>query len=168
MSSDEEVDGFQSSDYEDGDSDEYQDDEFEPEAEIGAYDRVAFTGLNGNGPKTRLEKAAQEPLDKFKQSVDAIARNCRSSNKINIQDEDITKMIEFASKLDTIEHKNPSSYVLGFVVTSGGRELSDTLFNTIVKKVLPLLNSEDSVFPHDIIRYARLWQQLSKNEKSFD
>ena len=159
MSSDEEdVDGWQSSDCEGDDCEGDEDvDEFEPE--MGAFDRVGFTGLTGNAPKTRLEKAAQEPLEKFVQSVEAIARNIRNSDTI-ISEADIQTMIETASYLEHVEHKNPSAYILGFLATEGGINMKKQLYGKIIKKTLPLIDSDASVFEEDVIRYSRLWLQL--------
>lgn len=165
MSSDEDADDWKSSDCEGDDCEDADIDEFELEPEMGAYDRVAVTNLTGNAPKTRLEKAAQEPLEKFIQSVEAICLDIRNDG-INITNGDILEMIETASYLEHVEHKNPSAYILGFLATEGGKKLLQTedgkkeLYLKIIKKALPLIDSEASVFPEDVIRYSRLWLQL--------
>lgn len=161
--------GDEGDDYEDEDEDAEVDD-FIPE--MGAFDRVAFTGLTGNVPKTRLEKAAQEPLEKFQQSVEAISRDINSYNTIIIKD-DIEKMIETASYLEHVEHKNPSAYILGFLATQGGKvtendpdDKAKKLYDEIIKTVLPRIDPDASVFPEDVIRYSRLWLQLySKKQR---
>jgi hypothetical protein len=166
MSSDEDVDDWKSSDFGEDDYEDEDVDEFVPE--MGAFDRVAVTGLTGNAPKTRLEKAAQEPLEKFIQSVEAIALDNRN-DKLIITNGDIQEMIETASYLEHIEHKNPSAYILGFLATEGGKKykiengkkiILPELYDKIIKKVLPLIDSDSSVFPEDVIRYSRLWLQL--------
>ena len=158
MSSDEEdVDGWQSSDCEGDDCEDEEVDEFEPE--MGAFNRVAFTGLTGNAPKTRFEKAVQEPLEKFVQNVEAIARNINSGNVI-ITNNDIQEMIETAYYLEHVEHKNPSAYVLGFLATEGGKNMTKELYDKIIKKALPLIDSDAFVSEEDVIRYSRLWLQL--------
>ena len=165
MSSDEEdVDEWQSEDCEEDDCEDADVDEFKPE--MGAFDRVSIPGLTGNAPKTRLEKAAQEPLEKFVQSVEAIALNIDSKNKITITTNDIQEMIEKASYLQHVEHKNPSAYILGFLATKGGtqklvtEEGNKKLYEQIIEKALPLVDLDASVFPEDVIRYSRLWLQL--------
>jgi hypothetical protein len=166
MSSDED-DGWQSSDCERDDDDECEEDrDVTFEAEIDAYKRVGLPGLGGDVPKTRLEKSQQDPLEKFTQSVLAISLKIRSTDVINIEDNDIKIMIKQAAYLDTVERKNPTAYVLGFLSTKPNKlgannELTKDLFNKTVNKILPVTDSEASVFPHDIIRYARLWQNLS-------
>jgi hypothetical protein len=131
------------------------------ETEYGASERVGFTGLAGAAPKTRLERAEQDPYEKFSQSVDAISRHLRNEADIIITEDDIEKMIFKAANLDVVEHKNPSAYVLGFLATGGGSKLTDDLFHKTINKVLPHVDVDASVFPHDVIRYARLWQKLS-------
>ena len=167
MSSDEEdVDEWQSSDCE---GDDCEDDYDEPifENEMGAFDRVDFTGL-GKGPKTRLERAEQDPYEKFSQSIDSISRHLRDKSDVIITQDDIDKMTFKAAKLNVVEHKNPTAYVLGFLATGGGLKLLKAdpkikdgyLFNKIINEVLPHANKDASVFPPDVIRYARLWSKL--------
>ena len=163
-SGEEDVDGWQSSECEEDDceEEEYCD---EPifENEMGAFDRVGFTGLGGKRPKTRLERAEQDPYEKFSQSVDAISRDLREKSGVIITQTDIEKMTSKAAKLNVVEHKNPTAYVLGFLASGGGRKLlSDdkVLFDKIINKVLPHANKDGSVFHQDVIRYARLWAKL--------
>ena len=155
MSSEDE-DGWHSSVCEEDDCDEpiFQN-------EMGAYDRVDFSRLGGKGPKTRLERAEQDPYEKFSQSIDAISRHLRNESGVIITEYDIEEMISKAAELDVVEHKNPTAYVLGFLATAGGGALTDVLFNKTINKVLPHANAASSVFPPDVIRYARLWQRLS-------
>uniref|UniRef100_A0A6C0H3B7 Uncharacterized protein n=1 Tax=viral metagenome TaxID=1070528 RepID=A0A6C0H3B7_9ZZZZ len=166
MSSGEDDDWESSGCERDDDDDECEEDrDVTFEAEIDAYKRVGLPGLGGDVPKTRLEKSQQDPLEKFTQSVLAILLKIRSTDVINIEDNDIKIMVKQAAYLDTVERKNPTAYVLGFLSTkpkklSDANELTEDLFNKIVNKVLPVTDSDASVFPHDIIRYARLWENL--------
>jgi len=162
-SGEEDADDWKSSICED-DCEDVEVDKFETKDEIDVFDRVGFSGLTGNAPKTRLEKAAQEPLEKFIQSVEAIALYIRNRNDtIVITNSDIEKMVETASYLEHVEHKNPSAYILGFLATEKGKippQLRVENYNEIIKKVLPLIDSDASVFPEDVIRYSRLWLKL--------
>ena len=84
----------------------------------------------------------------------------------NMESADIQEMIEKASYLQHVEHKNPSAYILGFLATKGGtqklvtEEGNKELYEQIIEKALPLVDIEASVFPEDVIRYSRLWLQL--------
>jgi len=152
---DEEIGWESSSECEEGDDD--CDQEFLPEmGAFGDEGRVGFTKLTGNAPKTRMEKAAQEPLEKFTQSVEAVALS------IKIAESDIDEMNKKAEYLDTVEHKNPTAYVLGFLASGKGNLLNQTNYRETVSKYLPLIDKESCVYEHDIIRYARLWLELNK------
>ena len=72
-------------------------------------------------------------------------------------------MIKRADDLEAIEHKNPTAYVLGFLSTGGGIKLTKKNFDDLISNanILKYLE-ESSVNPEDIIRYARLWQNLKK------
>ena len=75
-------------------------------------------------------------------------------------------MIIKAADLDSVEYKNPTAYVLGFLATEGGNVLSKEKFKYVINSVLPHAKSDSksddviSVLPADIIRYSRLWQNL--------
>ncbi len=134
--------------------------------EINAFSRVGLPGssLISKKPTTRLEQASQDPLDRFRRNVDAISRN------LNIDEQSIDKMIVKAADLDSVEYKNPTAYVLGFLATEGGNVLSKEKFNYVINSVLPHAKSDAksgaksddgvSILPADVIRYSRLWQNL--------
>ena len=158
MSSDDEA-GSLFSEYSDGSEDE--NDHYQPE--IHAFDRVAYNDFDGTVPKTRLEHAMQEPIEKFKQNVKGVAHNLNSKN-ITITKTQIKEMIDSAEQLKHVEHKNPTAYVLGFLANK--MEIDDLrhfidLYDYVIKKVLiHVVDTEDSVQPHDVIRYARLWKTM--------
>ena len=158
MSSDEET-GSLLDEYSEG---SYEDDDDHFQAEMGAFDRVGFNDFDGTIPKTRLEHAMQEPIERFKQYVKGITHNLNSKN-IHITKDQIKKMIDSAEQLKNIEHKNPTAYVLGFLANK--IEIDDLghfvdLYDYVIKKVLIHVNEEDSVQAHDVIRYGRLWKTM--------
>ena len=85
---------------------------------------------------TMAEKIAMSPLDKFKMDVRIVARQLDSYPDPNISNDDIIKMIETAAKVDKVEHKNPTAYILGFLASNGGRKLDHKLFKYVVDKVI--------------------------------
>jgi hypothetical protein len=177
MSSDDEddyIDEWQESEDEDKDEDEdedeHQDENEETNSidlrpEIGVLDRINFTGssgLFGKAPTSRVEQSTQDPLERFRRKVDAISRYLNNWEEIeNIDETSINTMLIKASKLDSVQYKNPNAYVLGFLATGGGKVLSKERFTYVIKKVLPRVDSDSSVLPPDIIRYAILWQKLN-------
>jgi hypothetical protein len=159
MSSDEEtgslIDEYSDTSYEDDDK------HFQPE--MGAFDRVGFNDFDGTTPKTRLEHATQEPIERFKQYVKGVTHDLKSKN-IHITNSQIREMIDSADQLKNVEHKNPTAYVLGFLANK--MEIDDLddfgdLYDYVIKKVLiHVVDPEDSVQAHDVIRYGRLWNSM--------
>jgi hypothetical protein len=170
MSSDGEddyVDEWQESEDDEENEDEEDDEDtnsIDLQPEIGASDRVNFTGssgLIGKTPTSKLEQSTQDPLEKFCRKVNAICRNLNNWEEIeNIDENSINIMLVKAANLDYVEYKNPSAYVLGFLASGGGNVLSKEKFSYVIKKVLPRVDSEASVLPPDVIRYSILWQKL--------
>lgn len=136
--------------------------DFKPEmGAFGIGGRVGLPGqrLLGLVPQNRLERAMMDPLERFRMYVDSTARNLNSSQVINISEESIEHMLVSAEKLPDVKHKNPTAYVLGFLATGEGQELTKDKFNYVISKVLPYAK-ERSVLPPDVIRYSRLWEKL--------
>lgn len=144
------------------------DDEFEQEgpdfqAEMGAYGAGGRVGFGDNidlyAPQTRLEKAMMDPLDRFKLYVDATSRELNNWDGVNLTNDNIQKMLDTASRVPSVHHKNPTAFVLGFLATGGGVRLTKSLFDNVVDNVLPHVH-KGNVTPPDVLRYARLWQNL--------
>lgn len=135
-------------------------DEYDFQPEMGAFERVGAPGsiYLGQKAQTRMEKAMMDPLLKFRQYVDAICRNLNNWEKVNISEESIEYMLKKAENLKHIEAKNPTGYILGYIASNGGGDITKTKFNHVVKDILP--HSEVAIQPEDVIRYARLWKTL--------
>lgn len=128
--------------------------------EMAARERVGLgQGYVGEVPKTRTERALMEPLDRFRQFVDAICRQLNNWDDINISEQSIDIMLERAAQLSAVEHKNPTGYVTGFIASNGGRNLQKQQFDYVLKKVLPHVE-DNSIHSEDVIRYARLWLNI--------
>jgi hypothetical protein len=110
-----------------------------------------------------VARAMMDPLQKFRLYVDAISRNINANDKINIDisQKDIDIMLEKAGSLSSVEHKNPSGYILGFLCSNRGKRISKESFDNIIKNILPYME-QGSVLPPDVIRYGRLWENISK------
>ena len=152
-------------DYENNNSEEDSYDDYEEEdiykEEIGVYDRVGMPGeILGSigGPEGIKESNIQEPLERFISITNGISRNLMGQGK-QISERDINILIKKAYKLDKVEFKNPTAYILGYIASSGGQEIKEELFRYTVIEILPVM-TEGSVLPPDILRYARLWMKL--------
>ena len=147
----------------------YSDFEVEDEVtygdEMGAYLRASLPGENINrNSGLKLEHGLLAPIDIFTDEIGAISRNLQSSlevvkpknKEIMLNERDILFLKDTATKLKHVNYKNPTAYILGFLVTKGQDEINVKSFEYITKHVLNLL-LDDSVKAEDIIRYARLW-----------
>ena len=139
---------------EDDDQDVYR-------AEMGAFDRVGLPGaIVGGlvGPDGKIDRAIQDPLERFQIQTDAVARNLMGQN-IDISEGDIQILLEKATLLKYVHFKNANAYVVGYIASKGGTEITKKRFDYAVKRVLPNL-LEGSVQPPDVLRYARLYLNL--------
>mgnify|MGYP005661585311 CR=1 FL=1 len=141
------------------DEDEGDEEIFAPE--INVFERVGLpgAGLLGMKATTRAEKMAMDPLERFRIAVDAISRQLDSWGEVTIHQDSITAMLEAAAALRVVEHKNPTAYILGYLATGGGKKLEQKHLTKVLTTVLPRTES-GSVEPPDVIRYARLWENL--------
>jgi|TARA_B100001094_G_C18096913_1_gene753490 hypothetical protein len=141
----------------------FQDDEPKFGEEFAVFERIGLPGgqLGGiTGVDGKIDRTLQDPLERFQVFVDAISRDLMGQN-ISLDEDDIQKMIETARTLDKIKYKNPTAYVLGFIGSRGGSDISKASIEYAIKKALPLTSEgESSVQPEDVIRYSRLWLKL--------
>jgi hypothetical protein len=162
MSSDDDDDIYLNNDSDEevnSDYDEVEENDDKYEAEFNAHERVFFgSDLIGTTAKTKMEQATQDPLERFRRNVNAIAKNMSNFGYV-IQKDSIQQMIEKANKLEVIEYKNPTAYILGYLVLDNGK-ISNELFTKVVTQILPHVTEKDSILKPDIIRYAVLWQNL--------
>lgn len=139
---------------EDDDQDVYR-------AEMGAFDRVGLPGaIVGGlvGPDGKIDRAIQDPLERFQIQTDAVARNLMGQN-IDISEGDIQILLEKATLLKYVHFKNANAYVVGYIASKGGTVITKKRFDYVIKRVLPNL-LEGSVQPPDVLRYARLYLNL--------
>lgn len=132
----------------DDDDNDFQDEYAARERAGGGYN----IGLVG--PDGKIDRSLLSPLDKFKRIVDATARGLR-----DIDEHDIGIMLDNADNLPDVHYKNPTAYVLGYIVrSSSGTTIDKVRFIKIVDRILPTLDIlPGTVTAPDIIRYARLW-----------
>ena len=118
-------------------------------AEMGAWERVSFGPIVGT--KQRLQDI-QNPLEKFKVITNAICRGMNDENIIKLTEADITNIIQKADVIPNIEYKNPTAFILAYLVTNGGNEINKTVLKNLTKKLPQIPDIQEP----DIIRYSRL------------
>tara|TARA_A100001011_G_C14302881_1_gene841674 strand:+ start:586 stop:1035 length:450 start_codon:yes stop_codon:yes gene_type:complete len=135
-------------------------DDIEYKDEVNAFKRAGGYGsMLGKliGPDGKPVKSIQDPLERFQIRVDAIARSMKASFPGNlINEESIQNMLEKAHLLEYVQYKNPTAYVLGYIASTGGKNLTPETFSFVEKKIEPL-TLEGNIKSPDILRYARLW-----------
>lgn len=155
----------------DDDTDNYGGD-LDMRAEVGVWDRVALPGnlicgaeLTGNisDMQRKIRKLVQDPEQRFGCYVDAIARSLGSRSESEISATEINNMITLSSKIPKIQYKNPTAYILGYMVSKGGKEIDKKIYSNVVKTYLPHVDPKIGLTEPDIIRYARLCINIQKN-----
>jgi hypothetical protein len=148
--------------------------------EYGAFDRANMTNLaslctkifDGAGPmsdvRKRIEQQVRDPSERFVAFMTAIMVSLNTENHLDITQKDGETMMSNHVYIKNIEKKNPTGYILGYLVTNGGGVINTELFDYIVNKILIKKNDEtgeitgviedDSIKPADVIRYCRYWQ----------
>ena len=69
-------------------------------------------------------------------------------------------MISQVDNLKYVNFKNPSAYILGYIASSGGSNISESNVTYCFNSVLPFVELEAGLQLPDVIRYARLWTNL--------
>lgn len=125
---------------------------------MDAYTRVGPGGFLG-GDVRPIDRATQDPLERFQRYVDAISRNLSNWQGVNISEQMIDDMVQTARKLDDVKYKNPTAYVLGYLGSNAGKKIDKKSIDHVLTKVLPHVQ-ENFVLPPDVIRYSKLWLTL--------
>ena len=137
---------------------------FQPE--FAAMQRVGLPGQTGvllqgrDVPMRGIDRAMQDPLERFQEYTDSIARNLRNWDDVSIDDTDIEIMFLKARDLKDVGYKNPTAYILGYLASEVGKKLSDPKSQGLKNALTALSHLDDSVLKPDIIRYGRLWLSL--------
>jgi hypothetical protein len=139
--------------------------EFEEEtklvAEVDWYTRVGVGELGGTRAQTdiekRIERRTKAPIDRFRDSVDAVARMLNGTEDTTISEGQISKMLDVSRRLDNVGRKNPTAFVLGYIASNGGHTIKPDVMRNVIDTLL--VHVED-VAPEDVIRYARYWKTI--------
>jgi hypothetical protein len=143
--------------------DEFEAEEYGMEAEIKAFERVSATNpfldlLSSSsvieGEKRRGKPTA--PTDKFYLNAYKAVKRLNDETDIKITPQDVVNMADKSRKIIDLQYKNPLAYILGYIVSSGGRDIDKAK----LKSAVEILREDDGVEAPDIVRYARFWKNL--------
>jgi len=131
-------------------------DEEEYLPEFAAYERVglpgdALLGITYN----RFTKT--DKLDMFIINVDKIGREIVNRYPNILAYNDIEYLVDKARIIPKIEFKNPTAYILSYIITENGRSQPTLPKVNKVYGVLQTLSTKDDVGKTDLIRYSRYW-----------
>lgn len=111
----------------------------------------------------RRNKVFLSDIENFVINVNNIAREL-IENDIILND-DLEILLNSIVKIDKPQYKNATAYILGYIASDRGKELTidnfKKAFNLIKKsKKYKYTVNDTSVQTPDIIRYARLWLKI--------
>jgi hypothetical protein len=161
-------------DYETGDNymypnQEYLEQEYEDLNEIGAYERMAFFGdevqdINaGIAAFTEKNRHITNTAESFRIRMDAISRSLTSNEILNITQNDINYMSDYIKKISHPEFINPTGYILGYYITSGGSVSINSLNKKKLDEIFKKIKSEiktGNIKEPDVIRYCKFWIKI--------
>ena len=131
---------------------------------FGAVGGEEFIGGDPEMRKLFIEQrkyASDE--DKFIKAVSDYLIRFRAENNSNkcafFTNKDSEEILSYIPSIENIKYKNPLGFVLGYYVLN---ERQKILKNRL--KNLKSLCSDEDITPEDVIRYARYWQNLLKDE----
>ena len=139
------------------------------EAEVAAYERAGPGGrlnltLIQGGTMAELQKKTLKevstPEERFQILVDAISRKFTVDDIFTISQNDIDNMLDAIQKTPGIKYKNPICFILGYIVSQGGRSLEVKNVKNVLKHIDVPQISESGIHPADVVRYGRLWLNL--------
>jgi len=127
--------------------------------EFAAYERVGLPGDALIGI-TYNQFTKTDKLDMFIINVDKIGREINSMNQSVLSYSDIEYLVDKARSIPKIEFKNPTAYILSYIITGSG-QTQPTLskVNDVYRTVLQKISTKDDVEKKDLIRYSRYWNK---------
>lgn len=126
----------------------YDDNECELRADFHAFERVEIFNEDIKNLKDKVQR--------FKTFVSFVATEIRDDKLLDIKTSDINFLVKSVSKIPTPEYKNPTAYILGYMLLKKGYNK-----HTLEKDIIPILNRLTyTVTPHDVVRYARLLENI--------
>ena len=126
----------------------YSDNEYELRPDFHALERAE---IFNEEPKDFKDK-----VQRFKTFVSFVATEIKDAQLLDLKVSDIGFLVNTVSKIPTPGYKNPTAYILGYVLIKKGYTK-----HTLEKYIIPILNQLSyTVNPHDVVRYARLLEKM--------
>ena len=106
----------------------------------------------------RIMRFSMSPTERFIVMVVTSWKNLRDTD-LYLDESALETLIDFVEKINDIGQKNALAYVLGFYVIES-KKISKKRLNEVIKYLEK--SKVETVRSPDVLRYARLWEQLLK------
>jgi len=127
---------------------EYEEQIFVPEGK--AFERVGRTALT-----TYSLKGAKNPFEKFKILLSVVIEKTAYALKLTPTDKD--NIVEFTTRAPNIIFKNAACFILGYIASTGGQQITDKSFKKAVDGLGTVVGTFDGIEEPDVLRYAVYW-----------
>lgn len=114
--------------------------------------------LEQAGIERKSVKLQRSSIEKFAEQSEAIFNSLVDNTRL-VQREELVNVLTRAKKIDKINRKNPSAFILAYIVISNSRDrgrIDKKVFTNVCSTAIPVLEDR-SVQPEDVLRYCRLW-----------
>ena len=128
--------------------------------EFKARERTNYIGklqemLNQHVTFDNKKKNILSADERFLIAVDTFARK---NDVFKLSNSDIDLILEKTKNIKNIKYKNPTAYVLGYIISNGGT-INKKKFQKVRDEILPEFK-DFGVEPEDVLRYGRFWLNL--------
>ena len=135
--------------------------QFDLQDEGDAYERTgqgAMLGTRQEGEGKKGYRVQETPAQRFMSSVNTKVQKFFDEGVFDQEGTDRQVLNDAAVKVPNPSFKNPTAFILGYIASDGGTNISAT--NLTRAKELLNLGEEDGVKMPDVLRYARLWEKM--------
>jgi len=137
--------------------------------QLGPSQRSGIEGIamainNGEGMAAAIRKAGQlriDPIDRFKILCSIYYDKLGGDRTFIIKWDTI--ILKINDKLRWTMYRNPIAFIVGARMIGPNRKINKQSFGLIYDQLKSTLTTEN-ISPEDIIRYARMWENLLKND----
>jgi hypothetical protein len=123
--------------------------------------------LTGNIISKKLTMSSLSDEEQFYAEFATSLKSLNDMGVVTVPMDEAFTLKEKSANLRYIVKKNPTLYILGYVITNGGRAIDKERFDTLTnKRNMSLIRSVNTIYfkgeitPPDVLRYCRLWMEM--------
>ena len=126
--------------------------------EFAAFERVGLPGDALVGI-TYNQFTKTDKIDMFIINVDKIGREINERHPGTLSYSDIEYLVDKSRSIPKIEFKNPTAYILSYIITESGRTQPTLSRLNQVYRILQNISTKDDVEKVDLLRYSIYWNK---------